>query len=641
METAMIDNASNRGGADVPSLAGQDYEGGAGSSKMTSEPNQNTALSTTGTGLAPTVRRVLQQPAVKRSMPAISVLLAVLLFVIFGSMLNSTGYRSISNGMSEPDRQASYDALLASQYKVRINPASGMIEVPDGSYQQAKLFLASQGLPRSAIAGGYSALNENASMTQSQFMEQVQYNNAMELELAKTISQIDSIESARVHIAVNKQSVFVRERMPSKASVVVKPYFGRVVTQPQVQSIIHLVSSSVPYMSTTDVTVVDNYGILLSSDSSDDSLGTQKNIDFERRMEAELSGRIVDLIMPVLGEGNVKSIVNVNLDFTETESTFEEFDRSGTGPKTRSEVLSNDEVTGQAAAGIPGGVSNIAPDAPELEATGAAAAGAGAELEINQRTQTTRNYELDKAVRYVKEQPGRVLGLTAAIMLNESALRDLVLIKLRQAAGATSNSNPLEGGLAPDSAGNVNATSVGLEEFSEQQINEQMDIEIERFRGLVIRALPFDEVRGDSINIAAAPFYVDAPIEIIIPWWEQEGIVEWGKHGFTVLAFLFLLLFVVRPIMAFYMPKPSVDDLAVLAEKMKDGELTPAELEALEKGETLEEIKAKLKPKKSSISADMLDTANTYDDKVALIRLLVAEDSGRVANVLKKMIKPV
>ena len=640
METAMIDNASNRGGADVPSLAGQDYEGGAGSSKMTSEPNQNTALSTTGTGLAPTVRRVLQQPAVKRSMPAISVLLAVLLFVIFGSMLNSTGYRSISNGMSEPDRQASYDALLASQYKVRINPASGMIEVPDGSYQQAKLFLASQGLPRSAIAGGYSALNENASMTQSQFMEQVQYNNAMELELAKTISQIDSIESARVHIAVNKQSVFVRERMPSKASVVVKPYFGRVVTQPQVQSIIHLVSSSVPYMSTTDVTVVDNYGILLSSDSSDDSLGTQKNIDFERRMEAELSGRIVDLIMPVLGEGNVKSIVNVNLDFTETESTFEEFDRSGTGPKTRSEVLSNDEVTGQAAAGIPGGVSNIAPDAPELEATGAAA-GADAELEINQRTQTTRNYELDKAVRYVKEQPGRVLGLTAAIMLNESALRDLVLIKLRQAAGATSNSNPLEGGLAPDSAGNVNATSVGLEEFSEQQINEQMDIEIERFRGVVIRALPFDEVRGDSINIAAAPFYVDAPIEIIIPWWEQEGIVEWGKHGFTVLAFLFLLLFVVRPIMAFYIPKPSVDDLAVLAEKMKDGELTPAELEALEKGETLEEIKAKLKPKKSSISADMLDTANTYDDKVALIRLLVAEDSGRVANVLKKMIKPV
>jgi flagellar M-ring protein FliF len=145
-------------------------------------------------------------------------------------------------------------------------------------------------------------------------------------------------------------------------------------------------------------------------------------------MEAELSGRIVDLIMPVLGEGNVKSIVNVDVDFTETESTFEEFDRSGTGPKTRSEVLSNDEVIGQAAAGIPGGVSNIAPDASELEATGAAA-GAGAGLETTQRTQTTRNYELDKAVRYVKEQPGRVLGLTAAIMLNESALRDLVLIK--------------------------------------------------------------------------------------------------------------------------------------------------------------------------------------------------------------------
>jgi len=328
--------------------------------------------SKTESGPVSAFRRFRTQPAVQRSMPAISVILAVVLFVIFGSILNSTGYQSVSSGMTESDRQASYEALLAAKYDVRINGASGMVEVPDGAYQSAKLFLASQGLPRSAIAGGFSSLNETASMTQSQFMEQVRYNNAMELELAKTISEIDSIESARVHIAVNKQSVFVRDRMPSKASVVVKPYFGRVVTQPQTQSILHLVSSSIPFMSITDVTVVDNYGNLLSSAGGEDGLSASKNIAYERKMELELTKRILDLLIPVLGEGNVKSVVNVDMDFTETESTFEEFDRNGSGPKTRSEILNNDATTGLAAAGIPGGTTNIVPADPVLEETGAA-----------------------------------------------------------------------------------------------------------------------------------------------------------------------------------------------------------------------------------------------------------------------------
>lgn len=605
-------------------------------------PSKSEGLpSKTESGPVSAFRSFRTQPAVQRSMPAISVILAIVIFLIFWSILNSTGYQSVSSGMTESDRQASYEALMAAKYDVRINGASGLVEVPDGAYQSAKLFLASQGLPRSAIAGGFSSLNETASMTQSQFMEQVRYNNAMELELAKTISEIDSIESARVHIAVNKQSVFVRDRMPSKASVVVKPYFGRVVTQPQTQSILHLVSSSIPFMSITDVTVVDNYGNLLSSAEGGDGLSASKNIAYERKMESELSKRILDLLIPVLGEGNVKSIVNVDMDFTETESTFEEFDRNGSGPKTRSEILNNDATSGLAASGVPGGTSNIVPADPVLEETGATNnAGTGARREQTQRTQTTRNYELDKAVRYVKEQSGRVLGVTTAIMINETALIDLVRKKLTQGdTFETGSSAEITQGTQTDPEGGQSSSLSRV--FDEQTIAEQMTLEVEKFRNLVTRALPYDVERGDAVSISIAPFFVDAPIRIVIPWWEQEGIVEWGKHGFTVLAFLFLLLFVVRPIMSFYLPKPaSDDDLALLAVKLKDGELSEEDVMALEQGESLEEIKAKLKPKKSSISADMLDTANSYDDKVALIRLLVAEDSGRVANVLKKMIKP-
>lgn len=637
MEVAAQQNSLTASKGGVP--ASQNQEAKEAKGIVVTEENANNV------GLLPTIKKVMSQPAVKRSMPAISVLIAVLFFVVFGAILNSTGYQSISNGMTESDRQASYEVLTTGKFDVRINPASGMVEVPDGVYQEAKMFLAAQGLPRSSIVGGYSSLNDNASMTTSQFMEQVRYNNAMELELAKTISEIDTIESARVHIAVNKQSVFLRDRMPSKASVVLKPYFGRVVSQPQVQSIVHLVSSSVPYMSSTDVTVVDNYGNLLSSENNSDSLGTAKNIDFERRMEAELSERIIELIMPVVGEGNVKSIVNVDIDFTEVESTYEEFDRNGQGPKTRSEILSTDAVIGKAAGGIPGGTSNIAPDDANLAATGAATTSEDAS-EQSSRSQTTRNYELDKAVRYVKEQPGRVLGLTAAVMVNEKALRDVVIGKMRVALGFPAKPSVVD--LENDDSQDANdGEQVAVKKpeepvFTEEQIISAMEREVTRFRNLITLALPFNAERGDNVNISTAPFYVDAPIKIEIPWWEQEGIVEWGKHGFTVIAFLFLLSFVVRPVMSFYIPKPQdEEDMALLAEKLKDGELSEADLVALEQGESLEEIKAKLKPKKSSISADMLDTANSYDDKVALIRLLVAEDSGRVANVLKKMIKPV
>lgn len=627
---------TSKGG--VPASQRQETQEAKGIVVAEENSNNNSAL-------LPAVKKVMSQPAVKRSMPAISVLVAVLLFVVFGAVLNSTGYQSVSNGMTESDRQASYEVLTTGKFDVRINPASGMVEVPDSVYQEAKMFLAAQGLPRSSIVGGYSSLNDNASMTTSQFMEQVRYNNAMELELAKTISEIDTIESARVHIAVNKQSVFLRDRMPSKASVVLKPYFGRVVSQSQVQSVVHLVSSSVPYMASTDVTVVDNYGNLLTSENNSDSLGTAKNIDFERRMEAELSERIIELIMPVVGEGNVKSIVNVDIDFTEVESTYEEFDRNGQGPKTRSEILSTDAVIGKAAGGIPGGTSNIAPDDATLVASGVATKPEDSS-EQSSRSQTTRNYELDKAVRYVKEHPGRVLGLTAAVIVNEKALRDVVIGKMRVALGFPAKPIvvDLDNADFQDASDGEQVAVRRLQEpvFTEEQISSAMDREVTRFRNLITLALPFDAERGDNVNISTAPFYVDAPIKIEIPWWEQEGIVEWGKHGFTVLAFLFLLTFVVRPVMSFYIPKPQdEEDMALLAEKLKDGELSEADLVALEQGESLEEIKAKLKPKKSSISADMLDTANSYDDKVALIRLLVAEDSGRVANVLKKMIKPV
>jgi len=212
-------------------------------------------------------------------------------------------------------------------------------------------------------------------------------------------------------------------------------------------------------------------------------------------------------------------------------------------------------------------------------------------------------------VRHVKHQGGKLERVSVAVVINELA--------------ATSSSSDPDSEATESNAG-----------FSE--------IQLERFTDLVKGVVGFDAERGDVVTIVSAVFDEPSIIDTSLPWYESPQVISIIKGLGAMLAFIALLLIVVRPVIKSYLPDiDEVDDQGPAA--LKDGELTQEELDMIELGddESLEDIKAKLKPKKSTISADMLDTANTYDDKVALVRLLVAEDSGRVANVLKKMIKPI
>ncbi|MBL6700085.1 MAG: flagellar M-ring protein FliF, partial [Luminiphilus sp.] len=210
-------------------------------------PAEQTAVTANQSAALPAMKDVMSQPAVKRAMPAIVALLSLLVVLIFWSIMTSTPFRSVSDGFESADVQLAFEALKSANYDVRINKSTGRLEVPENDFQASRIFLASQGIPRAAADGGMGSLAEGSSMTTSQFMEQVKYNNAIEVELARTITEIGTIETARVHLAAPKQSVFVRDRQPAKASVIVKPYRGRVVDPAQVLSIVHLVSASVPY----------------------------------------------------------------------------------------------------------------------------------------------------------------------------------------------------------------------------------------------------------------------------------------------------------------------------------------------------------------------------------------------------------
>jgi flagellar M-ring protein FliF len=566
------------------------------------------------------IQQLMQQPSIKKAMPLILMGLAVLLFGIIYIMINMPSYRPLMVNMSEAEQQTAIEALRTSEFKPVLDPATGQITVPSNKYHEARIFLASKGIPKTGHMG-MDSLKDQSAMTTSQFMEQVRYTSAMEQELARTIMQIDSIQQARVHLAMPKQSVFVRDRTPPKASVIITPHAGRSVSQNQVQALVHLVASSVPLMTPENVAVVDNQGKLITESSSAATLGlTSAQSTHKQKMEDLYRLRVTQILAPIVGDNNVRSQVNMAMDFTQTEVTTEDFDTREKGPKTRSEALSEDKNSAMEAAGIPGTLSNTPPPAPSATTNSAAATPAGSGGGASNTTaRSTRNYELDRSVRHVKNATGTLDRLSVAVLINERA--------------------PTPG--AKDDKGVAGPSTP----------NPYTEEEITRMQNLVRGAVGFDEKRGDVVTVVQAKFEPEAVYDLSIPWYKDETMQTYIKSGLLGLMFLAFLMLVIRPavlrMLGLLKTPAELEAEALAAEEaakkqmMADGELSPEDMNAIQlgEGETLEEIKAKLKPKKSSISMEMLDTANTYDDKVALVRMIVAEDTSRVASVLKKMIK--
>lgn len=551
-------------------------------------------------GKFPTIVEIFAQPLVRRSLPGIVLMLLLVLFGALYFWVDEGEFRSLYPELSDSDRSAAYEALAAADMPVRLNQQSGSMEIPVDLYHEARMLLAAAGLPRQANADSMASFDMQSAMTTSQFMEEAKYVATIESELAKSIVRISSIESARVHIAAPRQSAFVRNRTPTKASVVVAPFPGRAISQAQVQAITYLVASSIPYLAVTDVSVVDQLGNLLTSNLTPSLTEATMQSGYERSVEEGYKNRIEQLLEPMLGRENLRTDVDVVLDFTQLESTSEEYDPNQEGPLTRSEVLSEDRSSIITAEGVPGATSNVAPNDTIVTplADAAAAAAAASQNGANVSTRSTRNFEMDRTLRYQRNPQGQLLRLSVAVVLNDSASLD-----------AEGQPSPLD------------------------------DAGIEQIRTLIQGAIGFDAARGDQVTVITSPFRPLTPLDNPVIWYEDSSIVSLIRLGAMTLAFLLFTVLGIAPVIRFYLPK--AEDLLEKPKILADGELSEEDLAMISvgNGETLEEIKAKLKPKKSTISADMLDTANTYDDKVALIRLLVAEDSGRVANVLKKMIK--
>ena len=538
------------------------------------------------------VRRMSADPAVQKSVPLVfGVIVAFIGIIVFFTM-QKPDMTTLFASLPESEKSAVIQTLKQNGVDVSLNPSTGEVVVPLDAYHQARMLLAAEGLPAS-VPDGYQSLGDMP-MGTSRSVEAIKIKQSLEAELARSVNFISGISSARVHLAIPEKTVFARELALPSASVFVKLSNGRSLGRQQVQSIVHLVASSVPNLPAENITVVDQFGELLSKPSSDvGSTVSNEQMSQTMRLGEIYRSRVISLLTPMVGAGNLKAEINVDMNFTKSQTTTESVDPKGNA--LRSEQTSLDESANPEAKGIPGALTNAPPLAPDLKTSTPDALNAGNNLK--QRSQTSvKNYEVSKKVETTTAQYGQISKIKAAVIIREKKI------------------------IAEDGTGS-------FEKLTDKQLLE--------IKSLVQEALGFDKARGDSVTVTSSPF-VDIMEKEIAPWYESSAVKDLAQQLATVLILAIVIFGALHPLLKrVLVPSGFAPGAGSIADTDEDDN----DKVEVSEGESLEDIKAKLKPKKTAISAEMLDTANTYDDKVAVIRMIVGDEAGRVSSVFKSMME--
>ena len=554
--------------------------------------NETGILKQAGT-LVSQVRTMYGQPAFQRSLPTFVAIVVVVFGIGFYLWAQQPIRTTLYAGLPEAEKSRVIDALKNSGVDVSLDPVTGDVLVPNGSYHSSRMTLAAQGLPASA-ASGYEQL-DSIQMGSSRSVEAARLKQSQEVELARSISEIDMVMSARVHLALPDKEVFVRQQAEPTASVFVQLARGRSLGSSKVEAITHLVSASIPNLTKENVSVVDQNGNLLSrGNGSVEGRLSDSQLEHRIRLEDIYRSRIKSLVSPIVGVGNVNAQINLDIDFTRSEVTEEIVDPNGNA--LRSEQSTSDKTLAAKAKGIPGAVANTPPSAVDLNKQKTVEGGAGDELR-SQSSSEVKNYEVSRTVSSTMKPSNVIRKINAAVLVRERTIED---------------------------------PETGLP--TTQKMTEGELLQIEK---LVADAIGINEERGDSLTVSSAPFVSIVSDAVYQRWFEKPYMRSIINQAGFVLILGIVILGVVRPLLSRILIPVSVPGVAGVAGGGED-EIDIDQIEVGE-GESLEDIKAKLKPKKAAISAEMLDTANTYDDKVAVIRMIVSDEAGRVSNVFKSM----
>lgn len=344
-------------------------------------------------------------------------------------------YVPLYTQMNARDAAEVVSALERNGFDFKIDNNNSMIMVAADNLQNVRLKLAMEGLPRDPVASEELFSSSNA-FNSSQFMENARYKQALEAELARTISKFNDIKSARVHLAIPRESAFVRDAHEPSASVFLDVYSGLELKKHTIAAIVNLVASSIPNLSASRVTVVDQDGQLLNEGGGQTLFtDTERFLDYRQNLEHQYAQKIQDILTPILGYGRVRAKVSADIDFTSYEQTQEMFNPEL--PSLRSEQTMEEKRNfSNEAVGVPGTLSNTPKANPALtpknrppknvppNAQPQPQAASDTSQSIDSRTQSTKNFELDKTISHTKNQPGTIKRLTVAVLVDNKAVRD-------------------------------------------------------------------------------------------------------------------------------------------------------------------------------------------------------------------------
>ncbi|MBQ0920983.1 flagellar M-ring protein FliF [Hydrogenophaga aromaticivorans] len=443
-------------------------------------------------------------------------LVAIALALFF--MGQQPDWRVLYTNLGDKDGGAIVAQLTQMNVPYKHSEGGGSIMVPADKVHDTRLRLASLGLPKGTV-NGFELMEANR-FGMTQFQERLTFQRGLEGELTRSIQSLSSVQTARIHLALPNQNGFFREQQKPSASVLLTLHPGRTLDKAQVAGIVHLVASSVPEMNPKAVSIVDDAGNLLSSTPEGQSQGadTQK-LQYTQQIEQMYTRRILDMIEPLVGEGNVKAQVSADVDFSLVESTSElhKPNQSAEAGAVRSQQIVEDGSPAAALpAGVPGATTNQPPTTGTAPINGEAAAlgaAGAADKAASTRRQSLINYEVDKTVKVVREASGTVRRLSAAVVVNHRS--------------------------STDKGGKETTAAIPPEQ-------------LEQMTALVRETIGFNKERGDSVNVVNAVFNVSkAPEEVAVAWWRQPENMELARGLAWPLGMvgmgLLVLLGMVRP----------------------------------------------------------------------------------------------
>lgn len=497
-------------------------------------------------------------------------------------------YRVLYNNVPDQDGAAIIGALQQMNVPYKFSESGGAILVPEKQVHEVRLRLAGQGLPKGGLAG--FELMENQKFGASQFLEQVNYQRALEGELARSIQSIAAVQSARVHLAIAKPSVFSREKQQPSVSVLLNLHAGRVLSVEQVSAIVHLMSSSVPNLPVKNVTVVDQHGNLLSTQNDkQDSRFDAKQLEYIQELEENYIRRIETILTPITGAANVRAQVTADVDFSRVERAEETYRPNNTESEAaaiRSQQTLEATSTGSKLdGGIPGALSNRPPEpaSAPIEAGGENKEGADKPaVPTDKKKESTTNYEVDKTVQHVQQSTGNIKRLSAAVVVN---YRKKV-----------------------DENGEVTNEPLTADEIKE-------------INNLVREAMGYNEKRGDSLTVTNNLFTHTGEMVLDVPLWKDPDVImlakDIGKQLLIAAVVLFFLLKILKPFLKSLTPPASLP-LPAEQGQLTDGSAAAGQL-----------------PGKVDEAAIQAIQKSIFDENLKRAKQLALDEPAIVANVVK------